>query len=110
MTVTADRDKIARQHLDHLADAVRELELRVEAVQAAQHHPFPGLTVTNGTVSVVVLAGSAYFWRKEPEGNMRQVAPLDDPAEAARAVRKHLASEQKKVAPKGRHAHERAKD
>jgi hypothetical protein len=41
MTVTADRYKIAGQHLDRLADAIRELEMRVEAVPTEQRQPFP---------------------------------------------------------------------
>lgn len=107
MTVTSDRKRAALQDLSRLAAALHQMGFATDLYPDRQ--PFAGLAVRipdgiampagsampAGVVTipagvVMVLAGTAHFWRQKSDGDLQLIGPLDVPARAAATIRNGL--------------------
>lgn len=52
--------------------------------------PRPGDVIRIPAGTVVILAGSAHYWRQRSNGDLQLVGPLEEPAEAAEKILGHL--------------------
>ena len=101
------RNDLALDRLTRLAEALKRRGLVADLVPGRR--PFPGLAVrfSSGVAAqvdfpdpgdviripagtVMILAGSAHYWRQRSNGDLQLIGPLHEPAEAAAKILDHL--------------------
>ena len=113
MMRSGDREwyEVALDRLSRLADELRKIGLTAELlpgrrpfpglavwpppgdVAARIDHPRPGDVIRVPIGAVMILTGSAHYWRQRSNGDLQLVGLLEEPAGAAKKILNHLSSQ-----------------